>query len=119
MKYSINIKRIYEQPNENDGYRILVDRLWPRGVKKEDAKLNEWNKKIAPSNELRVWFAHKPENFESFSECYREELAKNTDELKRITKIAENKNVTLLYGAKSPEINHAKIISEAVNAIRK
>lgn len=108
----INIKRIYEEPSEGDGYRILVDRLWPRGISKEEAKLDEWNKEIAPSTELRKWFDHKPERFEEFGHLYREELRTRTEELDRLKSLVKKKVVTFLYGAKDPAINQAVILKE-------
>lgn len=72
----IKSKRVYEKPSRNDGYRILVDRLWPRGLSKEDAKVNEWLKEIAPSDELRKWFMHDPKKWESFQKKYQRELEK-------------------------------------------
>lgn len=113
----IIIKRIYEEPSENDGYRILVDRLWPRGVSKERADLEEWDKNIAPSTELRKWFEHKEERLEEFALKYKEELLHQVDELNRIRKIAETKQVSLLYGAKDPKINHAVILRNLLNRI--
>lgn len=112
---TIFLKRIYEPFDENDGYRILVDRLWPRGISKEKVRLNEWMKEIAPSNTLRQWFCHKPELFEEFRIRYVEEL--RTDEtkqnlMKQILETAESSRVTLLYGAKDPIHNHAVILFE-------
>ncbi len=113
----IVIKRIYEMYQEEDGFRILTDRLWPRGVKKENAHLDEWNKQIAPSTELRKWFDHKPERLKEFALRYREELLQNAaDELQRIRKIASGKKVTLLYAAKNPECNHAMILRDLLNS---
>ncbi len=71
---SIKRKRVYDPPEKTDGTRILVDRLWPRGISKEKARVNEWLKEIAPSDELRQWFGHKPERWEEFQKCYRQEL---------------------------------------------
>jgi uncharacterized protein YeaO (DUF488 family) len=106
----IRIKRIYEEPAASDGARVLVDRLWPRGVSKEQAALDVWLKEAAPSQDLRTWFGHKPERFKEFSEKYREELQANPAiaELKKI--ITDHKNVTLLYAAKDPTINHAAVL---------
>jgi len=106
----IQIKRIYEQPLAEDGYRMLVDRLWPRGIKKEVAKLDEWNKNLPPSVELRKWFDHKPERFKEFESKYRLELTKIKDELNRVRDITKHSNLTLLYGAKDPHINHAIVL---------
>lgn len=112
---AIHIKRIYEDPAQDDGYRILVDRLWPRGMKKEDAHLNEWNKIISPSAELRKWFNHEPEKFPEFEAKYLLELKQHEDELNRIRDIAGKQPVTLLYAAKDPQINQAVILEKVLN----
>lgn len=108
----IKIKRIYDEPADGDGYRVLVDRLWPRGVSKIEARLDEWNKEIAPSPELRKWFDHKEERFQEFRRLYREELTANPKELNRLKTLAKRDVVTLLYGAKDPAINHAVVLKE-------
>lgn len=108
----IKIKRIYDEPTDDDGYRVLVDRLWPRGVSKMDARLDEWNKEIAPSPELRKWFDHKEERFQEFRRLYREELMAKPEELNRLKTLAKREVVTLLYGAKDPETNHAVVLKE-------
>ncbi|HMR57215.1 MAG TPA: DUF488 family protein [Cyclobacteriaceae bacterium] len=115
--FAIKIKRIYDEPSKEDGYRMLVDRLWPRGVKKEGAHLDEWNKQIAPSPELRKWFAHKAEHFKIFSERYRDELKEKREELYRIKNIAVSKPLTLLYAAKDQKINHALILLSVLQQI--
>ena len=106
----VQVKRIYDTPSESDGYRVLVDRLWPRGVSKEHAQLDTWFKDIAPSPELRQWFDHKPERFEEFTIRYREELDHNpaVAELRDI--ITSHQKVTLLYAAKDPSVNHAVVL---------
>jgi len=103
----IKIKRIYEPHEANDGYRILVDRLWPRGMKKEAANINIWMKEIAPSTELRKWFNHEPEKWKSFLVKYKTELKHSSllEELKALTE--KHKIITLLYGAKDEQHNHA------------
>ena len=112
-KYTI--KRIYDDAAEADGYRMLVDRLWPRGVSKEKARLDEWNKDIAPSTELREWFGHKPERFEEFTARYQAEL-NNSKALKDLKdRVAEYKTVTLLYGAHDPKINHAVVLRDILS----
>ena len=111
----IAIKRIYEDSSKNDGYRILVDRLWPRGVSKEEANLDEWDKNIAPSTELRKWFDHKEERLQEFTLRYKEELMSQKDALNRILKIAQTQKVTLLYGAKNSEINQAVVLKNILN----
>ncbi len=109
----IKLKRIYEQPEKDDGFRILTDRLWPRGVSKEKAKLDLWLKDIAPSNNLRKWFSHDPKKWKEFQKWYKKELAANkqtVNELKRIVKI--EKKVTLLYAAKDEIHNEAVVIAD-------
>jgi len=108
----IKLKRIYEKPSDDDGYRILVDRLWPRGVSKAEAKLDEWDKEIAPSTELRKWFDHKEERFAEFSKRYREELKDKGKELDQLREIAKKQTLTLLYAAKNPEMNQAVVLKE-------
>ena len=114
----IQIKRIYEAPSEEDGYRILVDRLWPRGVKKEKAKIDEWNKNLAPSDQLRKWFDHKPERFKEFEKRYLEELSPLKGELKKIKNLSRNSSVTLLYGAKDPEMNQAVVLLKILKRMK-
>ena len=111
---TIRIKRIYDEASEDDGYRILVDRLWPRGITKIKAKLDEWDKEIAPSSELRKWFDHKADRFEEFSTLYREELLAKENELTRLRTIAKTEAISLLYGAKDPKINHAIVLRDVL-----
>lgn len=111
----LKVKRIYEAPDETDGARILVDRLWPRGISKEKAKLTEWDKNISPSNELRKWFGHDPEKFAEFRSRYTSELDANPEAgafATRISKLLEDGNVTLLFGAKDLEHNNAVVVKE-------
>jgi uncharacterized protein YeaO (DUF488 family) len=107
----IRIKRIYEDAGEGDGRRILVDRLWPRGLAKADAAIDLWAKDVAPSTELRTWFGHRPDRFEAFKARYLDELRSNpaTAELRR--QIARQ-TTTLLYAAKDPVHNHAVVLAE-------
>lgn len=110
---TIQIKRIYEPYEETDGIRLLVDRLWPRGISKEMAKIDEWVKELAPSSKLRIWFGHKPEKFDQFSDLYRDELDSDPDAQKRALQIilqSRTGTVTLLYGAKDTKINHAAVL---------
>lgn len=107
---AIQIKRIYDQPKASDGYRILIDRLWPRGIKKENARIDEWNKILPPSPELRKWFHQEAGRFAAFEIKYRLELKQHQEELNRIHEIAARQNVTLLYAAKDPRLNHAVIL---------
>ena len=106
----ILIKRIYDEPATSDGYRVLIDRLWPRGMSKERAALDAWLKNVAPSSELRKWFGHQPERFAEFKEKYQAELAHN-DAVPELMQLAQaHKQLTLLYGAKDPIHNHAIVL---------
>ncbi len=109
----IKMKRIYVEAEPQDGYRLLVDRLWPRGISKEMAAIDEWDKDIAPSAELRKWFSHIPERFTEFSKRYKEELKDKTDDLKRIKSLSNKQTVTLLYGAKDIH-NQATVLLEVL-----
>lgn len=116
---NIKLKRIYETPKKTDGYRILVDRLWPRGIKKESAELSYWYKEIAPSNELRKWFRHDVERFEEFRLKYKEELRNDAEKcllVKEIILLATKETVTLLYAAKDPVCNNAYVLWEELKA---
>ena len=106
------IKRIYESPESDDGYRVLVDRLWPRGIGKKRAALDEWAKEIAPTNELRQWFNHDPEKFTEFSERYRKELDENSAAIKARNDWPNHPIVTLLYSAKDAEFNQAVVLKQ-------
>ena len=109
---SLEIKRIYETASKNDGYRILIDRIWPRGVSKAEAKLDEWNKDVAPSTELRKWFDHKPERYADFKKKYFTELKSKTEEVDKLKDILQSKKTTLLYSAKNEEMNQAVVLKE-------
>ena len=109
---TIQIKRVYEDKSKDDGYRVFVDRLWPRGVSKEEAHFDEWMKELAPSTELRKWFDHKPERFEEFSKRYKKELAEKKELLDKLKELAKKRKVTLLFAAKDTEINNAVVIKD-------
>ena len=106
----IHFKRIYEEASKSDGYRVLVDRIWPRGVSKENAHLDEWLKEIAPSTELRKWFDHKKERFDEFSKRYFEELQNKLELVEKLQKVASEKPLTLIYGAKDEKYNQAVVL---------
>lgn len=108
----LKIKRVYDPPSEGDGRRILVDRLWPRGMKKEEARIDEWLKEISPSNELRKWFGHDPANWLEFKKRYRKELEDKKVLLDRIKEEAHKKPVTLLYAAHDEAHNNAAAMKE-------
>ncbi|SCD21173.1 hypothetical protein PSM36_2368 [Proteiniphilum saccharofermentans] len=112
----IRIKRIYDQLGDDDGYRILIDRLWPRGISKENAHVDLWLKEIAPSTELRKWFQHDPAKWEEFGGRYRKELFKEKENLHRIKDLEkEHGNVTLLYAGKDEEHTHALVLLKMLN----
>lgn len=116
----LQIKRIYEPSDESDGIRILVDRLWPRGISKERAHLDRWAKELAPSTKLRKWFGHKMENFNEFAVAYQAELDANPEAQKTVQAIlADSKKhtITLLYGAKDPKINHAIVLKKYLDTL--
>jgi uncharacterized protein YeaO (DUF488 family) len=111
----IRIKRVYEKPAKEDGWRVLVDRLWPRGMKKEAAHLDVWMKDVAPSDALRKWFGHKPEKWKEFQKKYRAELAKKKELISELKKMAkEHGTLTLLFGAKDEEHNEAVVLADAL-----
>lgn len=108
----IKLKRVYDKPLKADGYRVLVDRLWPRGLSKEKAALGEWAKELAPTDRLRHWFDHDPDLWEAFSKKYRIELSKNELLHDYIERFGNEKLVTLLYATKYDQLTHAIILKE-------
>ncbi len=108
----VTIKRAYDKPAKSDGYRVLVDRLWPRGVKKEDLQIDEWCKDIAPSTDLREWFDHDPDKFQEFSALYTAELDESEEPENLRKRAGSHDTLTLVYAAKDPEINHARVLQE-------
>jgi len=108
----IRIKRVYEQPDQHDGRRILVDRLWPRGLTKEKASVDLWLKDIAPSTELRKWFGHDPGKWAEFKGRYLAELKGNSEQIRLLKQELDKGIVTLVYGAKDEEHNEAVVIQE-------
>ncbi len=113
----IQCRRIYDDPSPDDGFRVLVDRLWPRGVRKEDAQLDQWAKDLAPSTELRKWFHHDSSQFDAFAEQYREELQELTPALKALLDEAGTRTLTLLYAARNTEHNHANVLRDVLHAL--
>ena len=108
----VHLKRAYEPPARLDGYRVLIDRLWPRGVSKHEAQLDEWARELAPSSELRRWFGHDPAKFDEFRRRYREELAAQDDKLRELRRRAREGTLTLVYGARDSEHNDAVVLAE-------
>jgi len=119
---SVQLKRVYEPPDRSDGARVLVDRLWPRGLTKEEAALDAWLKDIAPSHELRKWYHAHPQEWRKFRERYLEELSTETAEaeLQRLQELARKpEGLTLLFASKSLEQNHAIVLKELIEGQRK
>ena len=114
----IRIKRVYEQPDERDGKRILVDRIWPRGLTKEEAKIDLWLKDIAPSTALRKWFGHDPAKWNEFRAKYLAELRANPEPARLLKQELGKGNVTLVYAAKDEEHNQAVVIRESAELFR-
>lgn len=114
---AFQLKRIYEPSDPSDGKRVLIDRLWPRGISKEQAELTSWMKDIAPSAELRAWFQHVPERFAEFKFQYERELTSDTAQahLSKLRSWAQESRVTLLYAAKDPKHNHAVVLLGVLN----
>jgi len=109
---SLKIKRAYEAPADDDGTRILVDRLWPRGLTKQKAKIDFWFKEIAPSTELRKWFAHDPAKWTEFQKRYTAELKQQNEQLSLLKQKAAGGPVTLIYGARDQEHNEAVVLQK-------
>lgn len=111
---SVRVRRAYEQPRADDGRRILVDRVWPRGLSREDAHLDEWCKEVAPSADLRTWYGHDPDRFEEFGRRYRAELEEpeRAEALAHLRRLAEAGPLTLLTGARRSDISQATVLAE-------
>ncbi|CAM3831431.1 DUF488 domain-containing protein [Isoptericola cucumis] len=113
-----DVKRVYEAPSDDDGLRVLVDRLWPRGLSKADAHVDRWIKEVAPSSDLRTWFGHDPARFDEFARRYREEL-RGSAELAELAALADDgRQVTLLYGARDEQHNQAVVLRDVVASYR-
>lgn len=110
----IRLKRAYEEPGDDDGYRVLVDRLWPRGVSRERARLDEWARDLAPSAELRRWFGHDPDRFAEFRRRYVAELAEHEEKLAELRERARQGTLTLVYAASDTEHNDAVVLADVL-----
>jgi uncharacterized protein YeaO (DUF488 family) len=115
----LQLKRVYEKPSRKDGLRILVDRLWPRGLTKERAAVKLWLKEVAPSTELRKWFGHDPAKWRQFQVRYRKELREKKDTLELLKQKSEEHTVTLVYGARDEKHNEALVLKSVLEAPRK
>jgi uncharacterized protein YeaO (DUF488 family) len=114
MSAEIRVRRVYEEPSADDGSRVLVDRLWPRGLSKDEAHLDEWAKDVAPSNELRTWYGHDPARFEEFRRRYERELSAATakEGIERLRGIAGGGTLTLLTATRAVNVSHATVLAE-------
>lgn len=115
MKGKVRIKRIYEPASGDDGQRVLVDRIWPRGISKEKAALDLWLKEVAPSTELRKWFGHDPERFSEFRDRYARELDDNPEPVAQLCDLLDKGDVTLLYGAHDEQDNQAVVLADYIH----
>jgi uncharacterized protein YeaO (DUF488 family) len=118
---TVRVARIYEAATSDDGYRLLVDRLWPRGLRRDDARFDEWCKDIAPSTELRSWYGHRPDRFADFTRRYRQELAdaEHAGALRHLRELAKAyPTLTLLTASKDVDLSHAAVLAEAIPAAR-
>ena len=110
----VRLKRAYEPASAKDGYRVLIDRLWPRGISKKQAKLDEWAKELAPSTQLREWFGHEPSRFPEFRRRYIHELRADAPRLKELRRRARMSTLTLVYSAHDSEHNDAVVLAEVL-----
>jgi uncharacterized protein YeaO (DUF488 family) len=110
----VRLKRAYEPASAEDGYRVLIDRLWPRGISKKQAKLDEWAKELAPSRQLREWFGHEPSRFPEFRRRYIDELRADAPRLKELRRRARMSTLTLVYSAHDSEHNDAVVLAEVL-----
>ncbi len=111
---AIYTKRIYEHPANDDGYRVLVDQLWPRGLKKEDARIDRWVKEIAPTTELRKWYNHDPEKWTEFRRRYFEELDQHPETVNDLVELARKGKITFLFSSKETKLNNATALKEYI-----
>lgn len=112
MSLDVRAKRVYDPAERDDGYRVLVDHVWPRGVAKERAKLDEWDRDLAPSDELRKWFDHIPERFAEFRSRYRDELESHDEKLDELRDRARKERVTIVYAARDDRRNNGVVVAE-------
>ena len=116
MAISIRVKRIYDPPSPQDGFRILVDRLWPRGLSKEKAKVDLWLREISPSNQLRKWYGHDPQKWDEFKKRYAREIEGKGEDLDLLVKKAKEGTVTFLFSSKEEKLNNAQALKEFVES---
>jgi uncharacterized protein YeaO (DUF488 family) len=117
LNMAIKLRRVYDKPKASDGVRILVERLWPRGLSKKNAKVDVWLKDIAPSTELRKWFSHDPSKWEEFRARYFKELNKNREAVKKLLDITEGSDVTFVYASREKEYNSAAALKDYIEKL--
>jgi uncharacterized protein YeaO (DUF488 family) len=115
---AIQLKRAYDKPEKGDGFRVLIDRIWPRGVRKEDLKLDEWLKSLAPSTELRKWFGHDPAKWEEFKKRYFRELSAHPDEIRMLREKMRDGPLMIVFGSKEERFNNATALKEYLESHR-
>jgi len=113
----VRVKRVYDQPAKADGYRMLVDRLWPRGLKKSEARIDEWLREIAPSTALRKWFKHDPDKWKEFKKKYSAELDDHREQVEKLAREARKRTITLLFSARDTEHNNAVALKEYIEQL--
>jgi len=113
----VRVKRVYDQPAKADGYRVLVDRLWPRGLKKSEARIDEWLREIAPSTALRKWFKHDPDKWKEFKKKYSAELDDHREQVEKLVREARKRTITLLFSARDTEHNNAVALKEYIEQL--
>ncbi len=118
MTIAVHVKRVYDAAEPGDGYRVLIDHIWPRGVSRERARLDEWARELAPSDELRKWFDHVPERFKEFRSRYRGELKDQRERVEDLRRRARKVPVTIVYAARDREHNNAVVLAELVGEAR-
>lgn len=112
MPREVQTKRIYDAAEESDGYRVLIDHIWPRGMSRERARLDQWARELAPSGELRKWFSHDPERFDQFRARYRDELAEHSEAIEALRERAGRERLTIVYAARDRAHNNAVVLAE-------
>jgi uncharacterized protein YeaO (DUF488 family) len=113
----IKIKRVFDKPNDSDGYRILVDRLWPRGISKEKGKVDYWAKELSPSTELRKWYNHDPQKWLEFKSRYIAQIDGKTEFLKELQEYIKKGTVTFIYSSKEQKLNNATVLKEYIESL--
>lgn len=116
MKLDVRTKRIYDAAEDGDGRRVLIDHIWPRGVSRERARLDDWARELAPSDELRKWFDHVPERFPEFRDRYRRELGEHAERVEELRRLASEGPLTVVYAARDQEHNNAVVLAELLRA---